>query len=97
VKYIKTSIRDNLRKHVIRSNTANILLSVILPKPGDFPDGTEFYIKEFDVPLELTPDNKWFNWSGGKPKPYDVKFLKPDNNWLADSFVEWLKIVEESV
>ena len=51
-----------------------------LPKKTDFPEGTEFYIKEFDVPLVRMPSNEWFNWFGGKPKLYDVKNLKPGNN-----------------
>ena len=41
-----------------------------LPKKEDFPKGTKFYIKEFNVPLAQVPDGKlckWFNWFGGKP------------------------------
>ena len=32
-----------------------------LPEISVFPEGTEFYIKEFDVPLVHTPSNEWFN------------------------------------
>jgi hypothetical protein len=68
-----------------------------LPKISDFPAGTEFYIKEFDVPLVRTPTNEWFNWRGGKSKEYDVKNLKQGNNWLAESFEEWVSIINESL
>jgi hypothetical protein len=68
-----------------------------LPKLSDFPEGTEFIIKEFDVPLVNIPGKGWFNWWGGKPRQYDVTMLKPGNNWEADSFEHWLKIVEESI
>ena len=64
---------------------------------SDFPEGTEFIIKEFDVPLVNIPGKGWFNWWGGKPREYDVTMLKPGNNWEADSFEHWLKIVEESI
>jgi len=71
-------------------------MKINLPKKSDFPDGTEFYIKEFDVPLVRTPSNEWFNWFGGKPRQYDVKMLKPGNNWLAESFEEWVRVVGDS-
>lgn len=67
-----------------------------LPRESDFPDGTEFIIKEFDVPLVHTPSNEWFNWYGGSPSRYDVRQLKPGNNWLAESFEEWLQVVDKS-
>ena len=70
-----------------------------LPKKEDFPKGTTFYIKEFDVPLARVPDGKfykWFNWYGGKAREYDVTRLKVDNNWPAESFEEWVNIVEKS-
>lgn len=44
-----------------------------LPSKNDFPEGSRFYIKEFDVPLVQILDgslSKWFNWFGGKPKEY---------------------------
>ena len=69
----------------------------IHPKLSDFPEGTEFTIKEFDVPLVFIPHKGWFNWWGGKPEAYDVEGLKPGNNWEADSFEQWLKIVEDSI
>lgn len=68
-----------------------------LPKLSDFPEGTEFVIKEFNVPLVHIPGEGWFNWFRGKPREYDVKGLKPGNNWEADSFEQWLRIVEESI
>ncbi|MBW1694048.1 MAG: hypothetical protein JRJ41_07805 [Deltaproteobacteria bacterium] len=68
-----------------------------LPKLSDFPEGTEFIIKEFDVPLVNIPGKGWFNWWGSKPREYDVTMLKPGNNWEADSFEHWLRIVEESI
>lgn len=69
----------------------------VLPKISDFPAGTEFVIKEFDVPLVWIPGKGWFNWFGGTPRPYDVNSLKVDNNWPADSFEEWVEIVEASL
>lgn len=68
-----------------------------IPKASDFPPGTEFVIKEFDVPLVLIPGKGWFNWFGGVPRPYDVAFLRVDNNWAAESFEEWAGIVEASI
>lgn len=68
-----------------------------LPEAADFPPGTEFMIKEFDVPLAHIPGRGWFNWFGGAPRPYDVTFLKVDNNWAAGSFEEWRGIVAASV
>jgi len=68
-----------------------------LPKLSDFPEGTKFYIKEFDVPLVFEPDNSWFNWFGGARKPYDVTRLKPGNNWEAESFEEWVSLVKDSL
>lgn len=71
-----------------------------LPSKNDFPVGSRFYIKEFDVPLVQIPDgslSKWFNWFGGKPKEYAPEGLKPGNNWEAESFSEWQKIVKESL
>jgi len=68
-----------------------------LPKASDFPAGTRFVIKEFDVPLTWIPDCGWVNWFGGAPRPYDPEALKVDNNWPADSFEEWIKIVEASL
>lgn len=54
-------------------------------------------IKEFDVPLVEIPGKGWFNWFGGKPQPYDVKYLRVDNNWPATSFEEWVGIVADSM
>ena len=68
-----------------------------LPKRSDFPPGAEFVIKEFDVPLVEIPGKGWFNWFGGKPQPYDVKYLRVDNNWPATSFEEWVAIVADSM
>lgn len=68
-----------------------------LPKSSDFPPGTEFVIKEFDVPLVRLPGRGWFNWFGGAPRPYDASSLRVDNNWPAESFEEWLRVVEASL
>ena len=68
-----------------------------LPKKSDFPSGTEFIIKEFDVPLVRVPDGRWFNWFGGAAKPYDSSSLRVDNNWAATSFEEWVAVVAASV
>ena len=35
-----------------------------------FPEGTEFFSKEGDVPLFRTPDRKVFNAFGGQVGPY---------------------------
>ncbi len=69
----------------------------VLPKASDFPQGTTFVIKESDVPLAYVPGKGWFNWFDGSPRPYDVRGLKPGNNLPADSFEEWLEIVEASM
>jgi hypothetical protein len=68
-----------------------------LPKSSDFPPGTEFVIKEFDVPLVRIPGHGWFNWYGGEPRPYDPGYLRVDNNWPARSFEEWRELVESSL
>lgn len=71
-----------------------------LPEKNHFPDGTRFYIKEFDVPLAQEPHGghcKWYNWFGGRPKEYPPEGLKPGNNWEANSFEEWQKVVRESL
>lgn len=68
-----------------------------LPGPSDFPPGTRFVIKEFDVPLAWVPQRGWFNWFGGQPRRYDETALRIDNNWPADSFEEWLEIVKASL
>ena len=68
-----------------------------LPKVSDFPAGTTFVIKEFDVPLAYVPGQGWVNGFGGAPRPYDPSSLKVDNNWLADSFEEWVGIIEASL
>lgn len=66
---------------------------------SDFPPGTRFVIKEFDIPLVQIPrgdKSEWMNWFGGTPRPYDVKSLTVDNNWEAESFHEWASIVAAS-
>ena len=68
-----------------------------LPKSSDFPPGTEFLIKEFDVPLVRIPNQGWFNWFGGTPYPFDPSCLGVDNNWPAESFEEWIRVVENSL
>ena len=68
-----------------------------LPKCSDFPPGTEFVIKEFDVPLARVPGRGWLNWFGGTPRPYDASSLRVDNHWPAESFAEWVGVVEASL
>ena len=68
-----------------------------LPEPTDFPEGTEFVIKEFDVPLARTPDGRWWNWYGGSPSAYSAQSLRVDNNWPANSFEAWLNIIRASM
>lgn len=68
-----------------------------LPKSSDFPDGTKFVIKEFDVPLVWIPSRGWFNWYGGAPHPYDASYLKEGNNWIAESFEEWTEVLAASL
>jgi hypothetical protein len=73
-----------------------------LPKEKDFPSGTEFYIFEWDVPLSKEPNTdgksvSYFNWYGGKKRPYPMESLKIDNNWPADSYEQWLKLIEQSL
>lgn len=68
-----------------------------LPTAADFPAGTQFVIKEFDVPLACVPGRGWFNWFGGTLRPYDANALQPGNNWPADSFEQWLEIVKDSL
>jgi hypothetical protein len=67
-----------------------------VPTRSDFPADAEFHIKEFDIPLVQIPRQGWFNWFGGKPRPYDVQGLKPGNNWPAQSFEEWAALVKDS-
>lgn len=64
-----------------------------LPRQEDFPPGSFFAIKEFDVPLVNIPGKGWFNWYGGTPRSYDPTGLKPDNNWRAESFDEWVAVI----
>ena len=67
-----------------------------LPKRSDFPSEAEFVIKEFDVPLVRVREG-WFNWFGGTPRPYDASSLRVDNCWPAESFEEWVGVIEASV
>ncbi len=68
-----------------------------LPISSDFPAGTHFVIKEFDVPLAYVPGQGWFNWYGGSPRPYESSRLNVGNNWPATSFEEWLALVARSL
>ena len=68
-----------------------------LPEASDFPAGTSFVIKEWDVPLAWIPGQGWVNWFGGAPRPYDPTLLKVDNNRPAGSFDEWLLILAASL
>ncbi len=67
-----------------------------LPKQDDFPPGSRFVIKEWDVPLVQMPSGEWINWYGGAPTPYDIRGLKVDNNWDAESFEEWVSLIANS-
>ena len=67
------------------------------PRASDFPSGTRFVIKEFDVPLAYVPGKGWFNWFGGSPKPYDDTRLRVDNNWPAESFEEWIAVIRDTL
>jgi hypothetical protein len=71
-----------------------------VPKLSEFPAGTEFIVKEFDVPLARIPGDGhciWVNWYGGRPRPFDVTWLKIDNNWSVDSFESWATLVKASI
>lgn len=71
-----------------------------VPNLSEFPPGTEFIVKEFDVPLARIPGNGhciWVNWYGGRPRPFDVTWLKVDNNWSVDSFESWARLVKASL
>jgi hypothetical protein len=72
-----------------------------VPKLSEFPAGTEFIVKEFDVPLARIPGDGghciWVNWYGGRPRPFDVTWLKIDNNWSVDSFESWAMRVKASL
>ena len=67
------------------------------PEASDFPRSTTFVIKELDVPLARIPGQGWVNWFRGAPRPYDPSFLAPDNNREAESFEEWVRVVEASL
>ena len=70
-----------------------------IPRKEDFPEGTRFYIKEFDVPLALAPDGDsiaWYNWFGGEAQLYDCSHLKQGSHWEAESFSEWQRLIIES-
>lgn len=62
-----------------------------------FPEGTRFYIKEFDVPLAQIPGQGWVNCFGGRPRAYDPAWLKQDNHWPAESWEAWVAVVEASL
>ncbi|ODC02922.1 hypothetical protein BFW38_04500 [Terasakiispira papahanaumokuakeensis] len=73
-----------------------------MPQEEDFPKGTAFYIFEWDVPLSKEPNAdgqtvSYFNWFGGEKKPYPIERLKIDNHWPADSYAQWIKVIEASL
>ncbi len=71
-----------------------------IPSKSEFPPGTQFVVKDFDVPLARIPrDDRsiWINWFGGVPRPYDEESLRVDNNWPADSFESWTALIAESL
>lgn len=71
-----------------------------VPTLSEFPAGTEFIVKESNVPLARIPGDGhciWVNWYGGKACPFDVAWLKLDNNWSVKSFDSWEKVVKASL
>ena len=75
---------------------------MIMPKESDFPANTQFYIYEWDVPISKEPDEDgksvcYFNWYKGIKSPFPIEDLKIDNNWLAESFEEWIKLIKDSL
>jgi len=71
-----------------------------IPQQSEFPPGTEFVVKGFDVPLAHLPNYgqfSWINWYGGTPKQYDPKWLTVDNNWPAESFEAWVALIADSI
>ncbi|SAI73849.1 Uncharacterised protein [Bordetella ansorpii] len=68
-----------------------------VPREDEFPPGSTFHIKEFDVPLVHVPGQGWFNWFGGAPRAYDINGLKLGNNWPAQDFQEWATLVRDSL
>lgn len=71
-----------------------------VPKLSEFPAGTEFIVKESHVPLARIPGDGnciWVSWYGGKARPFDVAWLKIDNNWSVKSFDSWAKVVKASL
>jgi hypothetical protein len=71
-----------------------------IPMRSEFPEGTDFLIKEFDVPIARIPGTSscsYVNWYGGHPRPYEARWLKVDNNWSAESFEEWCALIQASI
>jgi hypothetical protein len=71
-----------------------------VPRVEEFPPGTRFVIKDFDVPLACVPTRTgvaWVNWYGGAARPYDASRLRVGNNWPAGSFDEWAALVAASL
>lgn len=60
---------------------------------SDFTEGTEFIIKEFDVPITYSAPGGWFNWISGTPKEYDPSGLSVTNHDKV-TFREWIEAVE---
>jgi hypothetical protein len=57
-------------------------------------------VLEFDVPLARIPGDvpsNWVNWFGGVPRAFDVAWLKPGNNWPAESFESWAALIADSL
>lgn len=81
------------------SKRAKNTLEPRVPTLSEFPAGTEFIVKEFKVPLARIPGDGhciWVNWYGGRPRPFDVTWLKVDSNWSVDSFEPWAALVKAS-
>ena len=83
------------------SSSSNPKINNGLPKESDFPEGTRFLIKDWDIPLSTGSykGNKalYTSWYGGIPHPHPSETLKIDNNWPADSYTHWLEIIEKSM
>jgi len=90
----------NLSYALVHKKGVKGLAEPRIPQLSEFSPGTEFMVKEFDVPLARIPKDGrsiWVNWYGGKPHPYDVRMLKGDNNWPAESFEAWVALIEASI
>jgi hypothetical protein len=71
-----------------------------IPLKSELPAGTDFLVKEFDVPIARIPgtsNSSYVNWYGGLPRPFDQRWLTVDNNWPSESFEEWCTLIQASI